>query len=211
MSGVGIDALRQVKQTRQYPLAALPLLLGVHLLVEVYVWWGEAGRVPEYVSQAAVWVYLAFALGVLPLLVPVAIFAIEPDERRRRWLTPLVVVGAGVAALYWASMLTGPIGVGINGCCLSYDTGPGYSPMLGALYLIVTCGPMLASSYRHIVVFGVVNLVAAVVLGWLLASGLASLWCAWAAITSVLISVHLRRVRLLESNEPSIVSDAAVA
>ena len=59
VSGVGIDALRHVKQTREYPLASLPLLLGVHLLVEVYVWWGEAGRVPEYVGQTATWVALS--------------------------------------------------------------------------------------------------------------------------------------------------------
>jgi hypothetical protein len=207
VSGVGIDALRQVKHTREYPLASLPLLLGVHLLVEVYVWWGEAGRVPEYVAQTATWVYLAFALGVLPLLVPVAIFAVEPDERRRRWLTPFVVVGAGVAALYWAVVITGPVSAGIQGCCLSYDTGPSYTPVLGVLYVVVTCFPLLFSSSRHIVAFGAVNLVAVAVVGLLLASGLASLWCAWAAVTSVLITIHLRRTHAEDPTQSPLTSD----
>lgn len=192
VSGVGIDALRHVRETKEYPLAALPLLLGAHLLVETYVWWGEAGRVPEYVGQAAVWLYLAIALGVLPVLVPMAILAIEPEGLRRRWLVPLVVIGAGVAAFYMAGVVTGPVGAAVEGCCLAYDTGPGYSPLLGALYVVVTCFPLLISSHRRIVAFGVINLPAVVLIGWLLASHLASLWCAWAAVTSVLIALHLR-------------------
>jgi hypothetical protein len=207
VSGVGIDALRHVKQTREYPLASLPLLLGVHLLVEVYVWWGEAGRVPEYVGQTATWVYLAFALGVLPVLVPVAILAVEPDERRRRLLMPFVVVGAGVAALYMAGVITGPVSAGINGCCLSYDSGPGYSPLLGVLYVVVTCIPLLFSSHRAVVAFGTANLVAVPVIGWLLASGFASVWCAWAAITSVVVAAHMRRLELPGIEQPPIGSE----
>jgi hypothetical protein len=210
VSGVGIDALRHVKQTREYPLASLPLLLGVHLLVEVYVWWGEAGRVPEYVGQTATWVYLAFALGVLPVLVPVAILAIEPEGRRRRWLMPFAVVGAGVAAMYMAGVITGPVSAGIKGCCLSYDSGPGYTPLLGVLYVVVTCFPLLFSSHRAVIAFGAVNLVAVPIIGWLLASGFASVWCAWAAITSVLVALHLRHVRLPGTKQPTVGSDRVV-
>ena len=208
VSGVGIDALRHVRHTREYPLAALPLLLGAHLLVETYVWWGEMGRASELAAQAATWVYLAFALGVLPVLVPVAILAIEPEERRRRWLMPLAVIGAGVAALYMASVVTGPIGAAVEGCCLAYDTGPSYHPVLGALYAVVTCFPMLVSSHRRIVVFGVINLPVAALIGWLLAANLASLWCAWAAVTSVLIASHVRRGGI-EVNQPSVGSSTA--
>ena len=208
VSGVGIDALRHVRHTREYPLAALPLLLGAHLLVETYVWWGEMGRASELAAQAATWVYLAFALGVLPVLVPVAILAIEPEERRRRWLMPLAVIGAGVAALYMASLVTGPIGAAVEGCCLAYDTGPSYHPALGGLYAVVTCFPMLVSSHRRIVVFGVINLPVAALIGWLLAANLASLWCAWAAVTSVLIASHVRRGGV-GVNQPSVGSSTA--
>jgi len=211
VSGVGIDALRHVRQTKEYPLAAIPLLLGAHLLVEVYVWWGEAGRVPEFVAHGAVWLYLAFALGVLPVLVPAAIFAIEPDPRRRRWLMPFVVVGAGLAAQLMAIVITGPVSAQIEGCCLAYDPGPGYTGLFGALYVLVTCLPMLVSTHRHMVAFGVVNLVAVALIAWLLASGLASLWCAWAAVTSVLIARHLRRTGRPTSNDPPIGSDAVIA
>jgi hypothetical protein len=203
VTGVGVDALRHVRQSREYPLASLPMLLGAHQLVEAFVWWGETEQVPEPVSQAAVWLYLVVALGVLPVLVPVAITAIEPDRWRRRVLLPFVAAGSAVAVAMLVVMITGPVSAGIQGCCLSYDTGPSYSGVLGALYVLVTCCALLASSHRHIVAFGVVNLIAVVLLAWLLASGLASLWCAWAAVTSVSIARHLRGTRRPESRQPS--------
>ena len=49
------------------------------------------------------------------------------------------------------------------------------------------------SSDRLIVLFGVSNLVAVMVLAWLTVGGLTSLWCVWAAVTSVAIDVYLRR------------------
>jgi hypothetical protein len=122
---------------------------------------------------------------------------------------PFVAVGAAVAASLMAGVITGPIGAEvIDGCCIAYDTGPNFIPVLSALYVVVTCVPMLLSSYRHMVVFGIVNLVAVGLLAWLLAAGLASLWCAWAAVTSVLIALHLRTRRRAEETLPS-VSDPA--
>lgn len=40
--------------------------------------------------------------------------------------------------------------------------------------------------------FGVLNLTAVTVLAGLLATGVISLWCAWAAVASVVIVIHLR-------------------
>jgi len=48
------------------------------------------------------------------------------------------------------------------------------------------------SGYKHIVIFGLGNLVAVVVLAVLTADGFASLWCFYAAVTSGAISLHLR-------------------
>lgn len=52
---VGVDALRQVRTRRELPLAALPLLFGAHLLVEVPVWLGLRGDVSDAVGEAAEW------------------------------------------------------------------------------------------------------------------------------------------------------------
>jgi hypothetical protein len=91
------------------------------------------------------------------------------------------------------TMVRGPIGAHIQGHHIAYDVYPSYGFHLTALYVLVTCGPMLTSSHRQIVRFGLINLLAVGVLAWLFISAFISLWCSWAAITSMAIDAHLRR------------------
>ena len=53
-------------------------------------------------------------------------------------------------------------------------------------------GALLVASDRWIRDFGVSNLLAVGLLVWLTVGGLTSLWCVWAAITSVAIDLYLR-------------------
>ena len=75
VTAIGVDALRQVRRPEERLLGALPVLLGAHLLVEAVVWQGLTGHVDPSVGRQAMWIYLAFALVVLPVLVPFAVRA----------------------------------------------------------------------------------------------------------------------------------------
>jgi hypothetical protein len=59
-------------------------------------------------------------------------------------------------------------------------------------YVFATCDAAILSGYRRVAIFGVVNLIAVAALARLVIDGFASLWCAWAALTSVGIALHLR-------------------
>jgi hypothetical protein len=50
------------------------------------------------------------------------------------------------------------------------------------------------SSDRVVVMHGGVNLAAVAALAALLATGTISLWCLWAAVTSIAVAIHLRRI-----------------
>jgi hypothetical protein len=198
VSGVGVDALRHVKQRRYLLLAILPLLLGLHQVVEAFVWWGLEGRVPARVGAAATWLYLLIAFAVLPPLVPAAVLSVEADERRRRRLGPLVVLGGAVAVVLLLELGRGPVQAEVACRYLEYHTGLGYGGYVLPFYVAAVCGPLLLSGTRRFVVFGVANLAAVTVLAWLLATGVISLWCVWAAVTSVAI---VREVRAKEQRE----------
>ena len=64
-----------------------------------------------------------------------------------------------------------------------------------ALYVVAVCGSLLVSGYRNVVLFGVVNLVAVIVITRLTISGFASVWCGWAAVSSAAITLHCRLAR----------------
>ena len=190
---IGMDALRHVRTASELPIASLPLLLGGHLLIETFVWWGLEGRVPVEVGTAAMWSYLIIAFVVLPPLVPLAIMAIEPNPMRRTLIAALGVLGAVVGLVLLLTMLRGPVVVHLGANHLSYDVGLPDGLLIVTLYVVATCGALLMSSHRDIVVFGLINLPVVVLLALLNANGFASLWCAWAAVASVMIAVHLRR------------------
>ena len=164
VSAIGVDALRHVRTAREVPIASLPLLLGGHLLIETFVWWGLEGRVPAELGTAAMWIYLIIALVVLPPLVPLGIMAIEPSPKRRQLLAALGVLGTAVGLVLFVTMLRGPVSVQLGANHLAYDVGLRDGFVIVALYVVATCGALLVSSQRHIVVFGLINLPVVVLL-----------------------------------------------
>lgn len=156
------------------------------------MWWDLGGEVSASTGRVALWVYTAFAYVVLPVLIPVAVLAVETDANRRRLLAGLTGVGMAVAVAYLHAMVRGPIGVADVGHRLAYEVPVGLSGLPAAAYIVAGCGALLASGHRSIVLFGVGNLVAVAILTWVATEGVASLWCLWAAVTSIAIVIHLR-------------------
>ena len=76
VGGAGIDALRHVAHRREFAGAALPVVFGVHQVIEAVAWWGLDGAVPAGLGRAAMWAYLVIAF-LLPAAVPVAIGSLE--------------------------------------------------------------------------------------------------------------------------------------
>lgn len=191
VSAVGLDAIRRARSPRELPLAALPLLLGVHQLVESFVWWGLAGTVPAVLGDTATWLYLAVAF-LLPLWVPLAVRGVEQSHRRRTIITLLAGVGLVVSLVMLGAIVWGPVDAAVEGHHIAYSVDISGGGDIGTLYVAATCGALLLSSDRWIRYFGVSNVGAVVVLVWLTVGGLTSLWCVWAAVTSVAIDLYLR-------------------
>ncbi len=189
---LGVDAIRHVRERRELPIAALPILLGTHQLIETFVWWGLQGHVADDVGQVATWIYLFIAFVVLPPYVPYAVREIESRPSRRRMMLPFLMLGAAVGLTLLVVLLRGPVTATLESYHLAYATSLAYGGFVVIAYVVATCGSLLLSSHRQVVIFGLVNLPVIVVLALLTTSGFASLWCAWAALASCGIAVHLR-------------------
>jgi hypothetical protein len=190
---IGVDALRHLRRRNDHlALAALPLLLGFHQIDEAFVWWGLRDMVPHEVGRVAMWIYLLIAFVVLPIFVPIVIMLLEPTARRRWRIAPFLAIGTGVSAVLLETMLRNHPTVTLGAYHLAYSIGLQHGIVIIGLYIVATCGSLLASGFRHIVVFGLANLVAVVVLARLSADGFASLWCFYAAIACGAILLHMR-------------------
>jgi hypothetical protein len=193
VTAIGVDAVRHLHHRNDHlALAALPLLLGAHQIDEAFVWWGLQGVVPQEVGRIAMWIYLTIAFVVLPIFVPVVIMLLEPTAPRRWRIAPFLAIGAGVSVVLLETMLRNSPSAMLGAYHLAYSIGLQHGIVVIGLYIVATCGSLLASGFRHIVVFGLANVVAVIVLARLSAEGFASLWCFYAAIACGAILLHMR-------------------
>jgi hypothetical protein len=177
---IGLDALRHVRARAEVALAAIPVVLASHLLVEAVVWWGLEDRVGQAAWRPALGLYLLIAFGVLPVLVPFAVGALEPAANRRR-LQRFTALGAAVAAALMYAVVRGPVTATVQGHHIDYRS----------LARRRSGHPL---RHRHVrIAVGVDARTRAVVRGGEpRRCSFISLWCAWATVTSVAIAVHLR-------------------
>ena len=193
---IGVDAVRHIRQRREFiALAWIPLLLGAHQFIEALVWLWLQGHVPGGIGHVALWAYLLIAFVVLPVFIPLAVIALEPTRRRKQVMAPFALLGAVVAATLFAAMARGPVSVRLAPYHLSYGIRLSDGFLIVALYVVAVCGPLLVSGYREVALFGIVNLVAVIVIARLTISGFASVWCGWAAVSSAAITLHCRMAK----------------
>jgi hypothetical protein len=193
IGAIGIDVIRHVDKRSEYrALAPLPILLAGHQMVEALVWWGLHGRFSADVRQVSTWIYLLIAFVILPIYLPAAIFLLEPPGRRRRIIAAFIALGTVVSSVLFAAMLRGPVTASLGHFHIAYSTGLRAGGLVVVAYVTATCGSLIFSGYRTVATFGWINLIAVAFLSRATLNGLASLWCAWAAITSGLFAVQFR-------------------
>lgn len=204
IGAVGIDAIRHIDDRRYLPLAAVPLVLAGHQLIEAVAWWSMEGRASPASGELAVAAYLLIALGIVPLLVPYAVWRSEVDPARRARMLPFLAIGLVTSMALLYGMAAGTYGATIAGRYIEYAIAAPGGGLVGGTYVLATCVPFLLSSNRRLVLFGGINLVAVSVLALLLSAGLISLWCVWAAVTSVVIAREVRGTSAVPSRRIAI-------
>jgi hypothetical protein len=205
ISGIGIATLAKVERPRELALGVLPLAFGLHQLVEGFVWLGLHDKISQDATDVAIHLYLVFAWVVLPVLVPIGLLLITSDPRRRQAMALCVGIGSLVSVYLAWCLINNDITARIAGHTVQYGGAGGHALLATALYVVATCAPPLISSQRAIVWFGICNLGAVAVIAFVQADGLTSLWCAWAAVVSVLIFMQFTVWR-----ESDFVADARV-
>ncbi|MEU6355774.1 DUF6629 family protein [Streptomyces sp. NPDC047072] len=180
VASVGVACVARVRRPADLPLAALPLLLGAHQLVEARVWHVGGGTGPATVAWTVI------ALPLLALWVPVAVWCTATPAARRR-VTPLVALGALTAAGLAYGIATRPVRAEIRGHTVGYATGLPHPELLVAGYLVATVGSLLLSGDRWIVGLGALTGAGALVCWTLWRLEFVSTWCALAALCSVVV------------------------
>lgn len=193
LGAVGVVTLTKVKHRREILFAALPTLFAIHQFIEGFVWLGLDGILSPAVAHDMGAAFMLYAQGLLPFLLPLSVLLFEADAKSRRRMLPLLVLG-GATTLYILWALTAyPLQVYVRANSIVYINQATNNTAVAVLYVIATCGSLFLSKVRTMVIFGVANLVILLLVMEYKRYAFTSLWCAYAAVASVIILAYFWR------------------
>jgi hypothetical protein len=190
LATVGVLTLTRVKHRRELLFASLPTLFAIHQFIEGFVWLGLDGLVSSTVTHNMGAAFMLYAQGLLPFLLPLSVLLFEPTAKSRRRMLPFLVVGS-LTALYILWALTAyPTQIFIRGNSIVYINQATNNIFVAVLYVIATCGSLLFSKIKDMVIFGMANMAILLTVMVVKRYAFTSLWCAYAAVASVIILAY---------------------
>jgi hypothetical protein len=190
LGAVGVVTLTKVKHRRELLFAALPLLFAIHQFIEGFVWLGLDGDLSPAITHDMGAAFMLYAQGLLPFLLPLSVLLFEPNQQSRQRMLPFLIIG-GATTLYilWA-LAAFPTEIYVKANSIVYMNQATNNTAVGVLYVIATCGSLFFSKIRMMVLFGAANLVILLAVMAVKRYAFTSLWCAYAAVASVIILAY---------------------
>jgi hypothetical protein len=199
LTGIGAASLANNPSPRHRMFAAIPFIFAAQQAAEGMVWLTLGPGPATMPHRAAVAVFLAMALVIWPMWLPLSLRQVERRPARRATLTTLFGFGCGVAA-YAAYLMTRwqPI-AHATAHSMSYDYGQNSDTARPIVYLLAyvvpTIVPFFVSTLPLTRTMGITLIGSLVVTILVRREALTSIWCFFAAVLSALLFVALSRER----------------
>jgi hypothetical protein len=193
---IGVATMTQVKHKRELLFASLPTLFAIHQFTEGFVWLGLDGAMSANVTQKMGAAFVLYAQGLLPFLIPLAVLLFEPDKKSRRRMVPFLMIGTGTTLYILWALIAYPLHIFVKENSIVYINDGTNNTALAVLYVIATCGSLFFSKERPMVLFGAANLTILLTVMAVKRYAFTSLWCAYAAIASVIILGYFWKSKL---------------
>jgi hypothetical protein len=190
LGAVGVVTLTKVKHRRELLFTTLPTLFAVHQFIEGFVWLGLDGVLSPVVAHDMGAAFMLYAQGLLPFLLPLSVMLFEPDRKDRRRMLPFAVIGGGTALYILWALTAFPLELYVRGNSIVYINQATNNTAVAVLYVIATCGSLFFSKIKTMVLFGAANLAILLIVMEFKRYAFTSLWCAYAAVASVIILAY---------------------
>ena len=195
LGAIGVVTLTRVKHRRELLFASLPTVFAVHQLLEGFVWLGLNGTLSPTVTHRMGAAFMLYAQGLLPFVLPLSVVLFEPNGRSRVRMAPFLALGSGLALYMLWALIAFPLQISQRGHSIVYINDGTNNTWVAVLYVIATCGTLFFSKIRDMVIFGAANLVILLTVMGVKRYAFTSLWCAYAAVASVIILAYFWKSR----------------
>ena len=197
LGSIGVVTLTKVKHRRELLFAALPTLFAGHQFIEGFVWLGLDGALSPAVAHDMGAAFVLYAQGLLPFLLPLSVVLFEPTVRERRRMLPFLALGTGLTLYTLWALIAYPLQISVRAHSIEYVNQGTNNTAVAVLYVIATCGALFFSGIKDMVIFGAANLVILLVVMEVKRYAFTSLWCAYAAVASLIILAYFWKSRFV--------------
>lgn len=194
LASLGTVVIRNVRAKKEIWFAAFPMLFALQQFIEGLLWLAIQNGKPEALQRGLAFAYLLFAYSLWPVLCPISVYAIEYDQKRRKFLWLLILLGIVTSAYLLLSITLSPIHAYALSCQIRYETYVGRVYLFTGVYMAATILPYFFSSHRAILIFGAPNLVFCIIAYYFHNTFFTSVWCFFAAILSLTLYFFLRKL-----------------
>jgi len=166
------------------------LLFALHQFIEGFVWLGLDGILSPAVAHDMGAAFMLYAQGLLPFLLPLSVFLFEPTAQARQRMRPFLILGLGTTLYILWALTAFPTQIFVKENTIVYINQATNHEAVAVLYVIATCGSLFFSKIKPMVLFGAANLAILLVVMEVRRYAFTSLWCAYAAVASVIILAY---------------------
>jgi hypothetical protein len=175
------------------PIAAFPALFALQQTVEGLLWLDLARPAASACRPFLTHAFTAYAEVFWPVFAPLAAWLIEPVRWRRHLIGVCVIVGVALSAYLLWKMLGNPYTASAATGHIVYSNGVTYPKGIEIPYVLATTISLLLSSHRMIQLLAIVILGGFAVAYWSYHQSYISVWCFFAAISSIIVYLFVHR------------------
>ncbi len=198
---IGTVTVTSARKPVQWLFAAIPFIFGIQQVSEGFTW--LALQNTEYAKWQAVSIaiFLFFAHMLWPVWIPLSLYVLEEKQIRKKMLLIILCFAVMLSLSEIYCFFAYPEYAVINERHIDYEVHfpPAYTLITEVFYLIVTLVPCFLSSVKKMWWFGYSLTLTLVMSALFYKIYLISVWCFFAAITSVVIYFILKGMSRLSA------------
>jgi len=197
----GVVSLTKSKSPQQRPFAAIPLIFAVQQFSEGFLWLSfSSGN--EAAQEMLTTAFLFFAHVIWPFWIPLSYRMLVRDERSKKILNILTVIGGLVSAYLLFCLFYYPVHSEITSHHIYYDIDYPDLKGLGKLfYFIPTMIPPFVTGIRWMWVLGGLNVASFMISKFVFEDHIISVWCFMAAVLSIVMVLFVIRLNRPEQEK----------
>lgn len=197
LTTIGAVTLTRTRARAQWAFAAIPLLFGMQQIAEGFTWLTLIHSEYLVYQQAAIQSFLFFAHVLWPIWIPFSVWCLEKDPIRRMIFSIILVLALILSASEVYCMFAFPTIAIVNEHHIDYTVAfpRWYAIVTEGMYFVVTLLPCYISTVKRMWIFGYCLTITLVMSAIFYKLYVVSVWCFFAAITSVAIFFILKGIK----------------